>query len=234
MNRWLQNAIGLASLGALFAFGWASYQVGSAVRENRYNLQVATYGARVAVDPNGPNLPTVFNEARDVTIAILKPCKPGKPETCGLIPAVRDVAVSAGAATVAVQQQIGQTEPLIQAAASAVQDTAGHLNKTIDAAADLTVQARTDLVSLNGSINATTPLLEAYTQSGKDLNSILEQKAITRVIDNTASITESGAGILSDFKKDTDKLTTDYITPQPWWKKIGHLAVDGVVIASHY
>ncbi len=154
MNRWILNGIGLSAMGALCFCAWAFYQVGSAVNENRPALRIAAAGARDALSPTGAGLPTIFNEARDVTIQLLKPCKAGQPESCGLIPAVRSVAVNAGSATVAMQRQIDKTEPLIQSAAAAIQDTSSHANKAIDAATETTLQARTDLGTLNESIAA--------------------------------------------------------------------------------
>lgn len=237
MNRWITNGIGLSAMGALCFCAWAFYQAGSAVRENRQNLLVASAGAREALNPHGAGMPTIFNEARDITIAILKPCKPGKPETCGLIPAVRDVAVNAGAATVAMQRQIEQTEPLIQSAAIAVQDTSQHLNKTIDAATETTLQARTDLGTLNESLAATRPLIEAYTRSGNNLNALLERPAIPQLVDSAAALTSNAAGISADAKRIADKLTADYFSTQPWYKKIGRYASDafdyGALFARH-
>ena len=111
---------GLAGLGALLVCGWAALQLGSAVRENRKDAHTAVTGAAAALSPTGAGLPTVFNEARDITIAVLKPCKPGKPETCGLIPSVRNVAVDAGAAVRTMGDQVKQTQPLIEGAAKAM------------------------------------------------------------------------------------------------------------------
>jgi hypothetical protein len=217
--------------------GWAAYQVGSIVAENRTALHVAAAGAQKALDPNGPDLPTIFNEARDITIAILKPCKPGKPETCGLLPAIRSVAVDAGAAVQATTRQIDATQPLLQSAANAVASTANHANEAIDAGRDAITQAHTDLVTLNGPIAATTPLLEAYTRSGEDFDELLKRKAVGQILDHAAGIMTSGDDIVADGKKITDKLTSDFLTPQPWWKKAGRYASDafdyGALAARH-
>jgi hypothetical protein len=150
---------------------------------------------------------------------------------------VNQVAASTGATTAAIGQQIAQTQPLLQNAAAAVTDTAGNLNKTIDAATETVSQARVDLVTLNAPIADAGPLLEAYTADGTQLNALLKQKAITEILDNTASITNSAAGISADGKKVTDKLTTDFLAPQPWWKKVGRYAGDtydyGALFARH-
>jgi hypothetical protein len=237
MNKWVANVLGLAGLGALLCVSWAAYETGSAVAENRAAIRVAAAGAQKALDPNGPDLPTLFNEARDITIAILKPCKPGKPDTCGLIPAVRSVAVSAGGAVDAMKNQVNQTQPLIENAAKAIASTSEHADKAIDAAAGATLQAQTDLATLNGTIAAGQPLLETYKRSGDDLNEILEQKAIKKILDHAAGVLESSDGIAADGKKITDKLTVDFLAPQPWWKKAGRYAGDafdyGALFARH-
>lgn len=224
-------------MGALLLSGWAAYQVGATVKENRADIRATILDTKTFVNPNGAGVPTLFNEARDVTIALLKPCKPGKPETCGLIPSVRQVALNTGAATLAMKTEIDQTQPLIQNAALAVSSMSDHLNQTADAATAATLQARTDLFTLNGSIAATQPLLEAYTRSGNDLNAILERKAVTEIIDNFASTTGSLAGVMADGKKVTDKATADYLSPKPWWRKLGAYAGDtydyGALFARH-
>lgn len=237
MNRWIGNALGLSAMGALFAFAWAFYQVGSAVKENRPALKIAAAGAQAALSPTGAGVPTLMNEARDITIALLRPCKPGLPASCGLIPAVDQVAAATGSTTAAIGQQIAQTQPLIQSAAAAVTNTAGNLNKTIDAATGAVTQARDDLKSLDTPISDAGPLLEAYTRSGRDLNAILERPAIGRLLDSSAAVTQNAAGISADGKKITDKLTSDYLSPQPWWKKVGRFASDtydyGALFARH-
>lgn len=228
---------GLAGLGALSACLWAALQLGSAVQENRKDAHTAVTGAAAALSPTGAGIPTVFNEARDITIAVLKPCKPGKPETCGLIPSVRNVAVDTGSAVRTMGDQVKQTQPLVEGAAKAISDTSTHANKAIDAATEATQQARADLQTLNGTISAGRPLLEAYTRAGDSLNEILKRQAISRILDNTASMTESGAGILADGRKVTDKATADYLTPQSWYRKVGRYASDafdyGALFARH-
>lgn len=237
MNRWIANGIGLSAMGALCICGWAFYQVGSLAHDNRANVLATTGAIKIATDPKGAGLPTIFNESRDVTIALLRPCKAGLPASCGLIPAIGQVATATGSTTASIGQQIAQTQPLLQNAAAAVTATAGNLNKTIDAATETALQARADLNTLNDSLGATGPLLEAYTQSGRDLNAILERPAIGQLLDSSAAVTQNAAGISADGKKITDKLTSDYLSPQPWWKKVGRFAGDtydyGALFARH-
>lgn len=237
MNRWILNAIGLSAVGALFLCCFAAYEAGSAIRENRPALKAASAGAQAALSPTGAGVPTLFNEARDITIAILKPCKPGKPETCGLIPSVRNVAVDAGAA-------VQNSSKLVDIASQSVSGVSQHVQGTSDAATRLLEATATTinkvpdtLTTLNGAIGNVKDLAGTGNDSLNDLNRILERQAISRILDNTASMTESGAGILADGRKVTDKATSDYLSPQPWWKKVGRYASDafdyGALFARH-
>jgi hypothetical protein len=230
MNRIIANALGLAGIGALCVAGWSAYQVGATVRENRADIRTAAASTRLG-------LADVFAESRDVTIALLKPCKPGKPETCGLIPAAEQVAQNTGTAVQTIQTQVAQTQPLIQSAATAVRTTSEHLNATADAATAATLQAQTDLTTLNDSIGATKPLLTAFTRSGDDLNGLLEGDSLKAILANSASMMGSGAGVMADGKKVTDKATADYLDPKPWYRKVGRYVGDafdyGALFARH-
>lgn len=208
--------MGLSAMGALFAVAWSAYQVGATVKENRADVRTTVQGARTG-------LSDVFSESRDVTIALLKPCKPGKPETCGLIPAVRDVATDTGSAVEQMSLQVQSTQPLLQTAAASITDVSSHLNTAIDAATQTTLQAQGDLGTLNGSILASRGLLEAYTQSGNTLNELLNRPAIPKIIDNAAGITGSAADMLAIGDQVEAKATHDYLHPSknPWvrdWK----------------
>lgn len=237
MNRWISNVMGLSAVGALIALGWAGFEAGSAIRENRPALKAASAGAQAALSPTGAGVPTIFNEARDITIAMLKPCKPGKPETCGLIPSVRNVAVDAG---VAVQN----SSKLVDIASQSVSGVSQHVQGTSDAATRLldstaaTINKVPDtLTALNGAIGNVKDLAGTGNDSLNDINRILERQAINRILDNTASMMESGAGILADGRKVTDKATADYLSPKPWYRKVGRYASDafdyGALFARH-
>jgi len=237
MNRWISNALGLSAMGALLTLGWAGFEMGSAIRENRPAIQAATAGAQAALSPTGAGVPTVFNEARDITIAMLKPCKPGKPETCGLIPSVRSVAVSAGGAVDAMKTQVNQTQPLIEGAARAISDTSTHANTAIDAATDATRQARTDLETLNGTIAASRPLVEASTLAVQHFDALVQSPDLSAALGHVQGVTASADGIMIDARKVADKETADWLKPVPWWKaplaKGGQLIDITAAIARH-
>lgn len=120
---------------------------------------------------------------------------------------------------------------------AALTDEVGALHKTTDAATGLTQQLTTDARTANDTIEDAQPLLEAYTQSGKDLDVILKDKAIHETFVNLQSATRSGAGILADGKKVADEATRKFLMPVPWWKqpisKGGELIDIGAAIARH-
>jgi hypothetical protein len=145
----------------------------------------------------------VTAESRDVTIAVLKPCKVGRPETCGLIPAVRMTVQDTGAAVQTMQQQVAQTQPLITAAAQnlnlagdAVKDTAGHLSKTADAATVAIQTVTIDAKTANDLLMQLRPLIASYTATGNDLdttiktaNDIMASPNVTIMLANGAQFT---------------------------------------------
>jgi hypothetical protein len=141
MNKCVANALDLISFAAVCISGWAAYQVGAAIKENR-----AALSAIVATTKTGTD--DVFSESRDVTIALLRPCKAGKPETCGLVPSVNQVARDTGAATLAMQTQIEQAQPLIQNATAAVSELAAHGDKALDATSETAQAASKTLNSM--------------------------------------------------------------------------------------
>ncbi len=145
----------------------------------------------------------VTAESRDVTIAVLKPCKVGRPETCGLIPAVRMTVQDTGAAVQTMQQQVAQTQPLITAAAQnlnlagdAVKDTAAHLSKTADAATVAIQTITIDAQTANRLLTELQPLIASYTATGDDLdtaiktaNGIMASPNVTIMLANGAQFT---------------------------------------------
>jgi hypothetical protein len=121
---------------------WALWQVGATVRENRANVLHVSASAKTGVDD-------VFSESRDVTIALLKPCKPNRPDTCGLVPGIGAVAAQGA-------EQVEQSGTLIQATTRnldavgvAVTGTMGHLNTASDDIAGVARTANSSLTTLS-------------------------------------------------------------------------------------
>jgi hypothetical protein len=121
--------------------------------------------------------------------------------------------------------------------ADAMHEDLGALHKTIDAASDLTAALTVDARTANTTIAAAQPVLEAYARAGDDLDAFLKQEAVQRIVTNVAGMTESGNGILGDFRKVADKETADWLKPVPWWKvpikRGGELIDIGAAVARH-
>ena len=197
--------------------GWASWELGMAASENRANLVHISNSAKTGVDD-------IFSESRDVTVAVLKPCKPGHPENCGLIPAVRQTVQDTGSAVKVMQQQVAQTQPLIVAAANnlntagdAVKDTAAHLNKTADAATGTLNQSTATLATFNTKAG---PLLDAYTNTGIDIDKMLRENAteLHGTLVGVQGIAQNMSGITGSVDKMTTHLEKQVDSPKPLWK----------------
>ena len=206
--------------------GWAAWQIGITVSENRDNIAHISDSAKTGVDD-------VFAESRDVTIAVLKPCKPGHPETCGLIPAARQTVQDTGSAVKVMQQQVAQTQPLITASAKtlndageAIKDTASHLNKTADAATGTLNASTTALNTFNTKAG---PLFDAYTNTGVDMDKMLRENAteLHGTLVGIQGIATNTAGITGSVDKMTAHLEKEVDTKKPLWKTAIPMAETG-------
>lgn len=145
-------------------------------------------------------------EMRDVTIAMLKPCKKGKPETCGLIPAVRLTVQDMGDSVKVMQTQVAETKPLIENAANGIKDVSA-------AATDTLQQARTDLVTADGTIAAAKPVLNNLAATESDLDA-----AVVENRKNTASLIANGvtiSGEVAGMSTDLHHYTHPILNPDP-------------------
>jgi hypothetical protein len=140
----------------------------------------------------------VQNESRDITIALLRPCKPGP---CGLIPGVAQTTADTGAAVRTMQQQVAQTQPLITAAANGINGMTAKVGTAMDAftgtanaGTQAVLQARTDLQTLNGSIAATRPLLTNLSASSGHLDAFLKGEMLTKTLPAIAMNVQKATG----------------------------------------
>lgn len=187
---------------------------------------------------------SVLAETRDVTIALLDKGRPGKPETMGLIPAVRQVVRDTGSAVQTMQQQVAQTQPLIVNAATGIKDVSGEavtLLRTSNTAVGALNDPQTGLRPLLGHADA---LVVASTGTVTDINATLQSKAVkdaaadfARTMKFTADMSESGAGIMADARRVSDKETADFMKPVKWYmqpiKKAGDIIDIGAAVARH-
>lgn len=108
------------------------------------------------------------------------------------------------------------------------------LKGTTDAGTQLELQAVTTLQTMDSK---TGMLLDAYTASGRDLDALIQENSpsVRTVLQNSASMTGSGAGILADGKVVSDKITYDYTHPVKWYQqpwKLVTLGVDAALLAK--
>lgn len=153
MNRYIANTLGLTAIAALACIGWAAFSFGRLANDNRAQIQAGIKQANDTVHD-------IRAESHAVTIAMVDKGRPGKPETMGLIPAVKFMAEDGGATLKVIQHQAGQTSTLVSAAATSIQDVATHVNSTADAATGTLQQAtgtlgtaQTTIASLSEPIN---------------------------------------------------------------------------------
>ncbi len=205
-------------------FTWDLHQTQIALRASIAPLEEAT-----------------FKGLKETFDNLNRPCAPGP---CGFLPNGTKTEVKIGDAIVQTQLVERTTEPHIVAAMDEFGQTAKHLSSTADSlkgTADAltgTAQGATDtLAEGKRTIAAAQPLLDAYTRSGDDLDVLLKRKAITDILDNVAGMTVHANSISGEFDLVTQKAAGDYLSPQPWWRKIGRFAGDtydyGALFARH-
>ncbi len=198
----------------------------------------------IAVDRWGAAAPGA-GETDAVLDHINRPCKGASgPDACGTLAQINKTAIDAGDAIVRTQLIERTTQPHIISAMDEFGQTAKHLSSTADSlkgTADAltgTAQGATDMLAEGKrTIAAAQPLLDAYTQSGDDLDVLLKRKSITDILDNVAGMTVHANSISGEFDLVTQKAAGDYLSPQPWWRKIGRFAGDtydyGALFARH-
>ena len=180
---------------------------------------------------------------------INRPCGTGKP--CGTLAEIGKATVKVGDILVTSQRQEQDTALAAQHTMTAVDQMAAHastltdsLSGTANAATGALTQATTDLGTLNGSIAATKPLLEASAATiGKagvatdDLDTLIKRKAVGDLLDNLAGVTAHGNAIAGDFQQVADKAKADYLRKTPWYlqpvKRAGDIMDISAAIARH-
>jgi hypothetical protein len=128
------------------------------------------------------------------------------------------------------QKQMALTGPLLDSltrSSDAIAPAVTKIGNTAGAAADLLTSTTKTMNQLNDPASGISPLMATYIRSGQDLNKILEQKAITRMLDSFAGIANNGELMSSQLEDVTKKAHDDYLGPHPWYTKIGRFASDG-------
>jgi hypothetical protein len=182
-------------------------------------------------------------------VNINRPCGTGKP--CGTLAEIGKATIKVGDILVTSQRQEQDTARAAQATMTAVDQMAAHagaltdsLAGTASAATGTLAQARVDLGTMNDSIAATKPLLEASTATigrlgvaSDDLDTLLKRKAIGDLLDQFAGIATHGNAIAGDFQQVADKARADYLRKTPWYlqpvKRAGDIMDISAAIARH-
>ena len=116
-----------------------------------------------------------------------------------------------------------------------------HVGPLLDSLRETTHAATGTLTAATKTIqtvnDGTGPLLDASRASVKDFDALLKNPNIPDTLSNVQSVTQNTAGITLDLRKVTDKATADYLSPKPWYRKIGRFAGDafdyGALFARH-
>ena len=182
-------------------------------------------------------------------VNINRPCGTGKP--CGTLAEIGKATIKVGDILVTSQRQEQDTARAAQATMTAVDQMAAHagaltdsLAGTASAATGTLAQARVELGTMNDSIAATKPLLEARTATigrlgvaSDDLDTLLKRKAIGDLLDQFAGIATHGNAIAGDFQQVADKARADYLRKTPWYlqpvKRAGDIMDISAAIARH-
>ena len=139
-----------------------------------------------------------------------RPCAPGP---CGLLPNGTKVETKVGDAIVTTQLQERTTAPHVIAAMDTFNTAAQKLGTTADSlsgtATALTGTATAATATLGEgkrTIAAVQPLLAAFTQDGKDLDSRINDPHVTNLVAHLAGMSASGDKMLADAQWKTHQL----------------------------
>jgi hypothetical protein len=221
---WAKTAL-YVSLAALFGFlSYLSWTVAG---------QVRTLGQQTSVVLTQAG--TSFQSLNTTLILVNQPCGGGHP--CGLLSELNKSVTKVGDAIVTTQLQERATAPHVIAAMDTFNTASQKLGRSADSLSG-TAEATTAMMGESQrTIAATQPLLSAFASSGEDLDSLLKRKSVTDTLDNLDKMSASGSAILDDGRKVTDRVTADYLSPKPWWKKVYRFAGDtydyGALFARH-
>jgi hypothetical protein len=218
----------LAGIAFLCVSGWQVWRAGKTI--------VAADAAIVQVDGAVATL--------NGTLAALNaPCTGFHGSvTCGPIAQLsqteKNVGIMAGQGAL----QIKQSAVLVQSAARAVQSASADIHSTslaltgtANAATGMLQQGQTDLSTMNDSIAATKPLIEASTATVRDYGALAP--FLKSTADNVQHMTFHLNAIAGDGQKVADKETTDFLKPTKWYmvpvKRLGEIWDVTAAVARH-
>lgn len=172
-------------------------------------------------------------KAAQLLDALNRPC--GKRQPCGTLATVNKTVVKIGDAVVTTQEQERAITPHTIAAMDNLNRAANALTETASAAAGTLHSASDDLKTLNTSIAATQPLIEAATATVRDYGALAP--ALTATAASVQGMTFHFNAIAGDAQTVADKETKDFLKPTRWYmvpvKRFGEIWDITTAVARH-
>jgi len=189
------------------------------------------------------NLNTSITKINNTLDAVNRPCEvPGQP--CGSLADVNRTLATVrgtfGQIEVAARHENRNLTKLDSQEEQLFKDT----HKILIAGAGSLNSVTTTLNSANNTLNVINdpkngvkPLLISYTNAGNSLNNILDGKPLNDTLVNLSGMVVHFNNITGKFELVVDKISDDYLSPKPWYKKTFHYfgdAIDfGALAARH-
>ena len=241
MVRVFQVAALALVLTAIALCGFACWGIGALVSAGRQVAADSQATLRAATAAEG----LVGAAAVNLNTEITRPCRgPKGPDACGLLAQVKKVAIDSGDAVVTAQLQVKQTSQLIASTTVDLDSAAADIHQTAIAVSG-TAQAGTSFLNVLANPDSGLPAaVNAYTESGNDLDALLKKKAVSDFVDNLAPLSANLAAgtatadkMLATADQVETKATSDYLHPSKnplkrTWQAIEPFSVAAAKIAA--
>lgn len=194
-----------------------------------------------------PDLAPTVKRTNDTLDILNAPCK-GDSDSCGTVASVGKLVKKIGDIAVTTQLQVKQSATIINAASQSLTSTSGHLNEAIDTLKDQLTHVGPLLDSAKAATDSLPPAVTHFTVSTDeifansngavtDFRGFLTNPHLTHTFENVDSMTDSGAGVMWDFRTLGDKYTDEQLKPVKWYmypeKRAGEILDIGSAIARH-
>jgi hypothetical protein len=204
VNKYILNTLGLTAILALCAIAWGAWRVGVLAD----SVKVPDISATVA-KANG-----TLDVASATFASLSGPCKDFQgdyvcPPLTQLSQTEKNIGILAGQSAL----QVKQTGALVAATAQNLNTVGDSVKQVATAATDTLQQARTDLVTADGTIAAAKPVLNNLAATESDLDA-----AVVENRKNTASLIANGvtiSGEVAGMSTDLHHYTHPILNPDP-------------------
>jgi hypothetical protein len=227
------TAIGLV-IPTLLVLMWALIQWGNAGKSAEVainSLPETMKSVRDTMVVVNSSVATIGSGVNNTLNAVNHPCAPGP---CGLLANANKVTTKIGDIVVTSQMQVRQTDKLVSAAVTSIQESTKHIDKTSDAATKLI--ADTD-VEIKPVIENTNKEIIALGETNGDINTFLKSKYLFDSEDHIANIIANGDKMVAIGEQVEDKATHSYLHPSknPFvrtWNVVNPFLVSGAKITA--